>query len=384
MKKLILVIIVLAIIVGSFFVTMHIRKSDKTQNNNNTEKVVPVAVQEIVRTDLAETMAVFGTVKAINQVDVYAKVSGRVEELLVKNGQAVQAGQVMLVIEHSMIKAQIDQSMSGREAATAQLKQLEINLANLEKELNRISALSKEGAVSESRKDQIETQFKAMQAQKETVQAQVKQLEAVLSQAQINLDEAHLKAPITGVISQRYVEVGDMVTPQRPVFTLIQAERVKIAASVPETVVGRIKAGATKTLINIDTYPDKIFEGLISYVAPAVDARSRNAEIEIELDNPAGLLKPGMFCRIELVLDSKKAVLAVPKDFIIYEALGEDRNYAVYVVQGNIARKTDVKTGIYSRGLVEIKEGLIEGDKVIASVGPHIFDGCKVEVVNGK
>lgn len=382
MKKLVIGLVIVALIIGGVVLGVKRLKGAKADNNNK-EKVIPVVVSEVKKTDLLETMTCFGTVKAMNQVDVYTKVGGRVEEMFVRAGDEVTVGKVLLVVEHSMIKAQIEQSQASREMAQAQLKQIETNLANLERELARISALSKEGAVSESRQDQIETQYKSMIAQKEATLAQIRQLDAVIQQAKIQGDEAYIKAPISGVVSQKYVELGDMVTPQRPVFTVIQIDTVKITSTIPETILSKVKKGETVALITVDAYQGNIFNGIISYLAPTVDQRTRNVDMEIELENKGTSLKPGMFSRIELVLDHKKDIIAIAKDLLVYDMSGGDfKGYVVYVVDGKVAQKKGVQTGIYSRGLVEIKEGLSEGDKIITSVGPHIYEGCNVEVIN--
>lgn len=374
-----LIIIVVAVVV------IRIISNTEKATLTNGEKIIPVTIKEITRSDIMETTSCFGTVKALNQVDIYTKVNGRVEQLLIKDGQEVKNGDVLAILEHSAIQAQIEQSEASLNATKAQLKQAEINLENLSKELQRIIELSKQGAISVSRKEQIETQYNASLAQKETIEAQIKQMEALLKQANINKDEAHIRASISGIISQRYIDMGNMVTPMQPIFTVIQIDTVKIATTIPETILSKVKKGETGSLITVDAYPDNIFNGVVSYVAPAVDPRSRNIDIEIELENKNKLLKPGMFSRIELILDQKKNIIAIPKDLVIYDMSGTDfKGYVVYILQDNVAKKKNVQTGIYSRGLVEIKEGLSQGDKIITAVGPHIYDGCKVEIVDNK
>lgn len=374
-----LIIIVVAI------VAIRIISNTGKATLTNGEKIIPVTIKEITSSDIMETTSCFGTVKALNQVDIYAKISGRVEQLLIKDGQEVKNGDILAILEHSSIQAQIEQSEAGLNTAKAQSKQAEINLENLFKELQRIIELSKQGAVSVSRKEQIETQYNASLAQKEAIEAQIKQMEAILKQTNINKDEAYIRASISGIISQRYTNIGNMVTPMQPVFTIIQIDTVKITTTIPETILSRVKNGETGSLITVDAYPNKIFNGIVSYVAPAVDSRSRNIDIEIELENKDKLLKPGMFSRIELILDRKKNIIAIPKDLIIYDMSGTDfKGYAVYILQDNVAKKKNVRVGIYSRGLVEIKEGLSEGNKIITAVGPHIYDGCKVEIVDNK
>ena len=160
MKKLIAWLLVVIIVAGGGWL-VYKRYGDMKQRkdkNKNEEKIISVSVQKIEKTDLLDTMSFFGTVNAINQVDIYTKISGRVDELNIKNGDEVKSGDILVVLEHSAVSAQVEQSTASLDAAGAQLKQLQINLANLKKELDRITELSKEGAVSESKRDQVETQ----------------------------------------------------------------------------------------------------------------------------------------------------------------------------------------------------------------------------------
>jgi multidrug efflux pump subunit AcrA (membrane-fusion protein) len=120
---------------------------------------------------------------------------------------------------------------------------------------------------------------------------------------------------------------------------------------------------------------------VVTYIAPSVDPRSRTLGIEVELNNSDNILKDGMFCRVELILDSKKGIIAIPKDLIVSDTADSIKKYAIYTIKDGIAKKIMVTPGIYSHGLVEIKDGLAAGDIIITSVGPHIFDGCKVSVV---
>lgn len=386
MRKLIAGVLAGLIIIGGgwlIYVRYQDMKIRRTQKNN-IEKIISVSVKKIIRSDMLQTMLLFGTVKAFNQVDVYAKISGRVEELRVRNGTEVKLGDILAVLEHSVVHAQTEQAAASLEAVRAQLKQINVNLANLKRELDRIYELSREGAVSESKKDQIETQYNVNLAQKEAVEAQVKQLGSVLQQAKINLAEANVSASISGIVAQKYIDAGDMVTPQKPIFTLMQVDRVKMTAVIPETILAQVKVGQTHAMITVDAYPDRQFDGMVTYIAPSVDPRNRTLEIEIEMENSHNILKAGMFCRIELVLDRKIKVIAVPKDLLVYDISGGNKEYYIYTVEGGVAKKNLVVPGIYSYGLVELKEGLNEGDSVITSVGPHIFDECKVSIVGAE
>lgn len=331
-----------------------------------------VRVTSAVRGDISEILTLTGNIEGINTAEVFPKISGRIMELPVNKGELVKSGHTLAVLEHSAMTTQVKQFEAALEVANLQLKQLEINLTNLEKERERITNLAEAGAVSQQRKDEIETRYAAMKEQREQAKAQIKQTEAMLEFARIQEKEATLISPIDGFVAQRYLEKGDMATPTRPAFEIVQMDTVKVIAAVPEQYIRKV---TTETPVKVEIYPDNDLR--IKRIAPTLDPKTRSAEIEIHIENTDYKLKPGMFTRLDLILATHRDVFILPKDYLIAEA----GQYFILLVKDGKINKQSIKTGIESQGMIEILEGLNEGDKVVSTVGAHLKDGMEVEIV---
>ncbi|MBI4834408.1 MAG: efflux RND transporter periplasmic adaptor subunit [Planctomycetes bacterium] len=341
---------------------------------NGEQEKIPVNVVLAAKSDISDIVALTGNIEAINTADVFPKVTGRVEERFVNNGDMVKTGNKLAVLEHSLITAQVKQWAASLEAADQQLNQLEINLVNLGKDLERISSLADSGAVSEQKKDDIETKYNAMQAQKKQVQAQKKQSEAMLEQAVIQEREATIVSPVDGFVAACYLEKGDMAAPSQPAFKIVQIEKVKIIAHLSENDFTRVN---TKTPARLKIGNEPEISCAISNISPALDLRTRSAELEIHLDNPEYKLKPGMFAEVELIISTETGRIVIPKDYILVE-MGK---YFVFKVVDNKIKKQEIQIGIQSKGMVAVMEGISEEDQLITIVGAHLKDGTSVEII---
>ena len=186
-----------------------------------------------------------------------------------------------------------------------------------------------------------------------------------------------VRSPISGVVGQKLVKVGEQVTSQlaiiNPVFVIYKVDTMKIYANVPEKYYSAVSAGAP-AYISLDAFPDKVFKGYVHNVRPVLDPISRTAQIEIRLANPGNVIKPGMFANVDVVLKSRSNVLIIPFDSV----LGDGEQF-VYVDDKGRAKKKTVKTGIQQDNDVEVVSGLSSLDKVI-TVGQRVVrDGYKVE-----
>lgn len=187
---------------------------------------------------------------------------------------------------------------------------------------------------------------------------------------------SEVDSPIGGVITQYYLDIGEEVAPQSPVFEVASIDSVKITANITEKDIPRIKKGLP-VRFTVDSYPEKTFYGEISKISQSVDLQTRTAPIEIAVSNGDRLLKPGMFAKIEIILSVHDNVLSIPSD-----AIGEiDSEKYVYVINGSAARKKKVKTGISQNNSVEILEGISANDDVVSVGWQNLADAVKVEVV---
>ncbi len=185
-----------------------------------------------------------------------------------------------------------------------------------------------------------------------------------------------VESPINGVVAKLLFDPGAMVSPQFPIATVISIDKVRVKTSVIEKDYAKLKLGEVARVYN-DAYPDKWFNGRLIKISPVLDQLAHTAEIEIEIDNPEHLLRPGMFVRIELVVGRHQNVPVVSKNCVL-KRLGKD---IVFVVENNIAHKKEVKLGYYDLYKYEILEGLKPADLVVAEQQAILQDGTKVSII---
>ena len=212
-----------------------------------------------------------------------------------------------------------------------------------------------------------------------------------MSTAKKQLEDTQIKAPITGIVSSRLLDVGDQAAPQIPVFTVVEMDDVKITIDVIESQFNKVKIGQ-KAYINVDTYPDTVFVGEISKISPTLNLMTKTSPAEIIISNPEHKLRPGMFARVDVITDVHKNALIIPRYSIIertsLEYIGGDIsstktivNRYVFIVESGIAREVKIETGIENGRIVEVLQGLNDGD-LIVSMGQHnLSDSTKVEII---
>jgi multidrug efflux pump subunit AcrA (membrane-fusion protein) len=191
----------------------------------------------------------------------------------------------------------------------------------------------------------------------------------------LDFEPAKVRSPIAGIVGRIYLDKGDAVAPQVPVALVVRMDVVEVKINVVEKDVPKIREGQVAG-IRVDAYPDTSFTGKVTSVSPVVDPMSRTAAAKISLTNRKGLLKPGMFARVDLVVREKTGVVVVPADAVLGRA-----EYYVFVVEGGKAAKRKVSLGIREKNSVEVTEGLQVGDSLIV-VGQRVVDlGEEVAVV---
>jgi len=345
--------------------------------------IVGVAVQRIGTTTLVRTVPVTGEVEALAVVDVVPKVTGRLDQLrlpdgtLIEEAVVVHKGQPIAVIEHSALDAAVQTANAAVGVAKASYQRAEVNLTDRRREKTRWENLYKEGSATEQQRDQAVTAYDRAAAELELTRAQISQAEASLRQAQVNLDEATIEAPISGVVTEKWVDEGDMVGPGLRLARIEQIDTVKVVGGVSERHIGALAAGKTTARLTVDAYPDEQFDGVVSRVGPGVDRVTRTVEIEVRVSNIEHRLKPGMFARLDLVLERKENVTVVSDTALLRQG---PEVYA-YVVNGSAAHRTVLKLGLSQGVLHEVVDGLSPGDLVVVR-GQHMLeDGTEVEIV---
>ena len=345
--------------------------------------VIPAAGQQggkertfIVRTGkphretISQTIRKTGGLFAPSTVEVSTKIAGRLEMLSLEDGTRVEEG---TRVKKGELIASIETRdyVARKNAAAAALKSAQATLADKERELKRAEMLFKEGTATEQERDLAEADY-------ERAAAAIEQAQAQLDLAQIDLDETAIKSPMDGVVSQKLVEPGTLLTAGARIVTITDTDTLWFQVSVPTTLYSQLALNETGIDIEIDAYPGEQVRAKLSRIYPLAEGETRTIRIEAVLDNAENRYLPGMFAIGALALNERKDVLVVPFEAVIRNV----DHYFVYVVDGGKARATRVEVGIRADAVVEIVSGLAEDDQIVV-VGQHrLADGVAIRVDN--
>jgi RND family efflux transporter MFP subunit len=276
----------------------------------------------------------------INQIT--PAVPGRIVKIYVEVGDRVSRGQLLVQMETSSLQQQTTQ------------------LANLEKDYARYSELLAVGGIAQQQVDQVKTQI-------DVLKAAIKNLQ----------DNTQLRSPISGVVTARNYDNGD-VFGQQPIVTIQQLSPLKALINVSESLFSKIKTGLPVD-IDLDVYPDEKFTGTVSLIYPTIDANTHTFGVEVAVNNRDMKVRPGMFGRVTLNLGTRESIL-VP-DIAVQKQAGSNDKYVYTVVDDSIAKYNKVELGARLGDLYEITSGISAGDIVVTAGQTRLIDGSKVETV---
>ncbi len=327
---------------------------------------------------ITEKIALTGSLKPKESVDVNPKIAGRLIKINVDIGQSVARGTLLAVIEDDEITQQIERSKASIAVVEASIAQRDAELQNAKVELDRKKKLVEEGILSRTELDGLETRYRVAQSQVELARAQRRQSEAELRELNIRRGQTRVFAPISGIIARRHVDTGAMVSSGTPIVTVVSVSPMVIAATASERDIPRIKRGAAVN-VTIDSLPNQTFAGRVMRIVPLLDPSTRNGQVEIEIPNRGHLLKGEMFARIELNLGSERETTLLPRDALVYR--GDQPG--VYTIDKDAAKFLPVETGLTQEDKVEVVSGLKVGDVVITRGSNLLKDGDRVRVGGG-
>ncbi|MDO7789160.1 efflux RND transporter periplasmic adaptor subunit [Desulforamulus aquiferis] len=340
------------------------------------ERLVPVEIIKATLADLEHSLNTSGEVAAGSDVAVYSKISGRVSSIPVKVGSQVAKGQVLFEMEATEARNALMQSEASLTLNEANLLRSERALEDARLSFERNKELYDAQAISLQQFEQAETALINAEANLKTAEAQLKQSEASLNTAQENYNNAAVTSPVSGIIATMSINVGDMVNPQVSVVTVVHLETTKVKVNLSENIIANIKVG-DKVPVTINAL-NKNVTGTILTVAPKADAASKAFPVEVAIENTDGEIKPGMVARLNLSTGTSKEVVAVPTDALIER----DGQYTAFLVEDERAKEVQVKIGVTSGELTEVKEGISEGDIVIIKGNRLVGEGQKVKIVS--
>ncbi|MEA4878346.1 efflux RND transporter periplasmic adaptor subunit [Aminobacterium sp. MB27-C1] len=378
-KKILIGVIVILLGAG-FFVFGPLRNRPEASQDTSSalSTAAKVSVMSAKKTPvLRDGFEENSTIEAIERVVVYPKVTGRLESLKVSQGDLVQAGQTIAVLDHRDIDAQISSVKASIIVAEAQVAEARAGLDNAKIERERYQRLLKEGFSTQQQLDAKETAYLQTEARYKLAEATVLQARSELKNLEVKLSEYYIKAPISGTVLNDYSHtIGTMMSPSVAVVEIADMGTLKAVVRVPESRAFGLSSGM-KGLVRSDGLGNKVFEGTIARVSPYVKEDTRTVQVEVFIDNNQNgvSLRPGMFARVFLIRQEAKDALVVPSDALIE---GEE-GVALRLVKDEQLRIIPVKLGIRTDSTVQVTEGLSEGDYVVVAGGKLLKDGDKVE-----
>lgn len=390
-------------------------------------RVVPVTLGEAVARRVEVRLEQVGTLEASRAVTLRSEASGTVVEVALSEGRPVVEGAVLVRLDDRKLQAEIamlEASIQQLEVRLAnrrrdlernpalveaevqkldeQLRQFRVRLANRERDLERNRPLVERELIARQSFDRIQTEVDELRSdiartelelarQRDLVakqsadairtdigeiEAQIARTRANLTQQRVRLADASIRAPFDGVAGVRNVNVGDFLPVGGAVVTVVDLDPLEITFQIPEKHRGRVSNGLPVAL-RVDAAPGEVFHGTVSFIAPQVDPETRSFQVKAAVRNADGRLSPGMFARVELVLEVREGALTVPWESVIQTEAGAH----LYAVEGDVARQIPVQLGETTSGWAEVLgTGLAPGARVVLEGKFALRDGAPVSV----
>jgi RND family efflux transporter MFP subunit len=311
------------------------------------------------------------------QAAVVAKLAGKtVLRVLVDIGTPVKAGQVLAILDDSLLKPQLAQVEATVEKAKAALSQARTQRETARKDFDRYDQLYRENVISGQQFDHAKGQVEVADAGEKLARKQLAEAASGLDQLGVMMGYHVVRAPISGVIAARYIDPGDTSSAEKPSFLINRQERVKVKGSVPENGFARLRVGQDGT-VTLDALDGKAVKGKVARLSPAIDPVTRTGQAELLLSADQGL-KPGMYARVTLDVGSHEG-LAVPREAV--KSLAGTGEKRVFLEKEGKAMSRMIRTGAEEKDRVEVVEGLQPGEKVILTQSVRIGEGSLVEVL---
>jgi RND family efflux transporter MFP subunit len=325
-------------------------KPEAKKDGPVTLEFTPADIAVVEVRSLTRSIPFSGSLSPVVQTAVKSKVPGEVTRVLVREGEAVKAGQLLAQTDTTDLQSRLDAQAAALEEAKARLKIAEKNRENSQQ-------LLRQKFISQNAFDTTESTYEA-------AAAAVRSQDAQLRIARKALDDASVRAPIDGVVASRSVHPGEKVGVDQALFTLVDLGRMEIEAPAPASEIPSVRVGQAATF-RVDGFSERDFEGRIERINPTAQPGSRAIVLYISVRNPDGALRGGMFAKGQIVLERSQPGAVIPAT-----ALREESGQAyVYTIEnGKIARRA-VKVGAAQQqdGLVEILSGLERGTNVVAA-----------------
>ena len=325
-----------------------IQIGSKKNKEDKVETINPVLIQQINRSDISRNYTSNGVLEAANEVVLFSQSAGHVIKIEVEEGMRVKKNQVLIKLNNEEQKLTVEKAKV----------RLELEKSNLE----RVAKLFEKKMVPDDEFQRAELA--------------VRDAEISFEQSQLNLEKTTVKAPITGIISNRYIDVGDRIDFSTRLFSLVDNSKLKLNLWVNERDVDFLRIGMDVNIIGSGTNA-KAITGKLIRINPTIDPTFGKLKATIEISDNISNLRPGQFVNVELNLETHYNVLKIPKRSLIWEA----GIPVIFTYSDSIAWRCPVELGIETGDFVELLSGAVQGDYIITDGQSTLRDSTKVRPV---
>lgn len=399
-KKWIVLVIIIVVAAAGIYMAKH----GKKQVPQVKKEVPNVKVQKITTQNISSEVQYAGKLEAVKSVTVSPKNSGKVATVSVNVGDKVTAGQSLFTLDTASISATLQSQQAALNVSKASVNDNILKYQqNVEKDQliynDAVSYYEKEqklyeaGAISKQDLDKaklaVDNAAVALKNDQENLNllqqgsastasvAQVAQAQANINSTQVQLNDANITSPISGIVSAKNVEVGTITSGSSGTVTIIDTSSLIAQITVPDKAVGKLQVGQSVSVV-INAYSDKAITAVVDSISPDVDSKNNYYIVKVKIDNLSGELKPGMFAKVSIPDKNRENAVTVPNEAIKVE---NGIKY-LYTVENSKIKRVVVETGIANDKITEItSEGVKAGTEIITEGQSLLNDGEKVNVV---
>jgi RND family efflux transporter MFP subunit len=356
---------------------------------SRTPTVEVITVHAAKAGERATLLNASGYVTPRRRATIAAKITARVSVLHVEEGMRVNEGQVLALLDDSDARMRLNSAKADRDATSAALADLRVNLANAERDLHRTQGLKEGGVTSQQSLDSARTLVESYRARIASTEKQVQAADARINVAQQDLDNCVVRAPFSGIIVSKDAQIGEMVSPisagggftRTGIATIVDMNSIETEVDVNESYIARVRTGQPVIAV-LDAYPDWQIPSKVRTIIPTADRQKATVKVRIAFDKLDPRILPDMGVKVSFLDDEKTsgaaaaAKLTVPKSAI----RSADGSQVVYVYRNGVVERRAVKLGNARDNDQEIMAGLNDGDQIVVKGLEGLKDGAKVEV----
>lgn len=321
----------------------------KDVSDEDSTSAIPVEVAVANAGNISAYYSSTATLEADEEATVVAKVRGIVKEIYVEEGDYVKTNTVLAQLEDEQLQLEAERSKA--------------TMDRLKNELNRKEELYQKKLISAQEFENAKYEYQAQKSAYKLAELQIK--------------HSQIRAPISGVISDRMIKVGNMINLDQEVYQITDFNPLLAVLNIPEHEMDKLQKGQS-AVIQVDAISSQTFEGKVLRISPTVDPETGTFEVTVSIKDDSGRLKPGMFGRVRIVYDTRANTLMVPKNAV----MSEDGISSVFVINNKLAHRKTIQTGYENGNNIEVLEGISPADTVVTIGQSSLQDSSLVEVVS--